>query len=75
MELVMRISVVGPITFVNEDKSLEQAFGRALAITRRLSKVRRCHYRLSEAGAPKPLLDLLMRTRLRLEAENRWGKS
>jgi hypothetical protein len=46
----------------------------AIRLTRRLGKVRKCHYRLSEQGAPKPILDLLMRTRLRLEAANQWHK-
>lgn len=71
MEKSFRFTASGPLTFHGDNTALR----RAIELTRRLSKVRKCHYRLSEQGAPKPILDLLMRTRLRLEAMNTWHKA
>lgn len=60
--------LLGPLTKHGDDTKLNDA----IELAKRLSNVRKCHRRLSEQGTPKPVLDLLMRTRLRLESQNEW---
>lgn len=55
-----------------ENYKTVEDLNRAIELCSRIRKVRVCYQRLSTQNTPKELLDLFIRTRIRLESMNNW---